>query len=96
MDSVYLLYAFLCGGSIYVAFLRMFGRRPSHGRAELVLGYLALAFAFLFLALGRAQAFGIVHGQLGHFTRLAFAVYGLSLVAIIGRYWVTAWQARRR
>jgi hypothetical protein len=96
MDSVYLLYALLCGGTVYVAILRMFGRRPAHGRFELVIGYFGLACAFLFLALGRAHAFGIVHGQLAHFTRLSFAVYGLSLVAIIGRYWVTAYQARIR
>ena len=69
---------------------------PQQGRIDLIVGYLGLACAFLFLALGRAQVFGIVHGALAHFTRLAFATYGLSLALIIVRYWITAWQARKR
>jgi len=93
MDDIYLLYAFLCGGSIYVALLCFLGKRAPGQRVALVLGYAGLAVAFLFLTLGRAQALGIRHGQFAHFTRLAFGIYGVSLVVIIGSYWVAAWRA---
>jgi hypothetical protein len=96
MDSVYLLYAVLCGGSFYVALLCLFGRRVSGQRTAQALGYLGLTFAFAFLALGRSHVFGIVHGQLATFTRMAFALYGVSLAAIVGRYWLAAWRARQR
>jgi len=77
-----------------VALLSIFGRRASGQRVALLIGYSGLALAFAFLALGRAQAFGIHHGNLAIFTRLAFGVYGVSLVIIIGRYWLAACQAR--
>lgn len=96
MDSIYLLYAFLCGGSIYVALLSFFGRRGRGQRIPLMIGYCGLAVAFAFLALGRAQAFGMHHGEFATFTRLAFGIYGVSLLVIIGRYWLAAWRDRVR
>jgi hypothetical protein len=95
MDSIYLLYAALSSLSIYVALLCLFGRRAPGRRAELVFGYLGLAVAFAFLALGRAQAFGTHHGQFATFTRLAFVLYGASLVVVIVRYWWAAWRERK-
>lgn len=95
-NSIYLMYATLCGGSIYVAVLCLFGRRVPERRVELAFGYLGLAMAFAFLTLGRAQAFGTHHGEFATFTRLAFVLYGVSLVVIIGRYWMAAWRGRVR
>ena len=95
MDSGYLLYAVLAGISLYVAFLATCGRRLQSHRFEAVVGNLALAVVFVLLALGRAQAFGAIHGKFQIPTRVAFALYGLSLTVIIGRYWHNAWQTYR-
>lgn len=96
MDSGYLLYACLAGFSIYAAFLAVCGRRFQVYRVEAIVWNLALALVFTLLALGRAEVLGAVHGQFLVPTRIGFAVYGLTLVVIIGRYWLAAWRSRRR
>lgn len=96
VDSIYLLYAFLCGGSLYVALLCTVGRRAPGTRSGLILGYVGLAIAFAFLTAGRAQLLGVKHGEFAHWTRVAFALYGVSLLMIVGRYWLVAWRARKQ
>jgi hypothetical protein len=79
---------------IYVALLAAFGRRMICNRWSLAFGSLALALSFAILTLGTA---GVVkHGQFVILTRLGFVGYAVSLMFIIGRYWLDAWRARVR
>jgi hypothetical protein len=96
MADIYLLYAALAAMSMYVAFLTVFGRHITHRHIEIALGNLVLSAAFAFLAVGRSGIFGVAHGDLAFFTRLLFALYGVCLLVIIGRYWLIAWRERTR
>jgi hypothetical protein len=87
------VYALLCGMLIYLALLSLFGRRLICNRWALAVGSVSLALSFAMLALSTS---GIIrHGTHTALTRVGFIGYGLSLVVIIGWYWLAAWRARR-
>lgn len=87
------LYALMCGLSIYMAVIAAFGHRLMDNRWARVMGNLALALAFAMLALSTS---GIIqHGTHRTLTRLGFGFYALSLVAIIVQYWLATWRASK-
>ena len=87
------VYALLCGMLIYIAILALVGRRMICNRWATALGSVSLALSFAMLALSTSKI--LVHGTHTTLTRIGFIGYGLSLLVIIGQYWLMAWRARR-
>jgi hypothetical protein len=92
--GVSLLYAIVAGLSLEAVWLAIIRPHVGIPRYIRIIAFVGLFLAFIVLALGRAQLFGLAHGQLAWLTRLGFAIYGLAMAAWIAHHIIFAWRHR--
>lgn len=86
------LYAILAGSSLYMTILTLLGHRLVRHWWEAACGHLALATNFTLLVLMTTGRISMI--QWRWVLRSTLAVYGVTLLISIGRYWYSAWKHR--